>query len=99
MKRIEEKVVPENVDIVATIVELAEKNKSWIYISHSLMERLMQNYPHYEYRSSQEGEIFECSNYELLFYVDKGWIWNMVRVIPKPTVSIATDPDVIYLLS
>lgn len=101
MKRIEEKVIPENVDLVSTIVQLATENASWIYISFDLVVRLRKRYYHYSYRSNVDGEIYEIygegSNRKL--FVDRNDAWNKVSIIPKKDVYIASDPDVIYFLS
>lgn len=104
MKRIEETVVPENADIVETIVKLAEKNKSWIYLSNGLVERLVKLYPHTEYASVKEGKIFRIwgsdSDYNNKLFVDFSHVvWNKVSVIPKEFVYIADNPDIIYFLS
>lgn len=101
MKRIEEKVIPENVDVVQTIIQLATENKSWIYISYDLVVRIGKCYPHYPYRPNQDGEIYEIygDGHRRNLFVDRGDTWNRVSIIPKKDVYIAPDPDVIYFLS
>lgn len=101
MKRIEEKVIPENVDVVSTIIQLATENKSWIYISYDLVVRIGKCYPHHPYASSQDGEIYEIygDSIDEKLFVDRNDAWNRVSIIPKKDIYIAADPDVIYFLS
>lgn len=103
-KRLEEMVVPENADIVETIIQLAEESKAWIYLSNDLVARLEKLYPPKQQVALTSGivvfVVFEkYKNHYNKLIVDLDVVWNKVSVIPKKLVYIAQDPEVIYFLS
>lgn len=108
-RRTEDIVVPENADIVETIIQLAEEHKAWIYLSDGLIARLKKLYLYKPSESNLEGIIFSINgnfhnfgfsvNTLVIEFLEKSDMWNSVCEIPKKDVRIARNPEVIYFLS
>ena len=100
MKKTAEDIVPEDVDLKEKIIELAEANKCWIFLSNGLVERLKKKYPDNRPYAIGDGWIFYMSpEHETKLFVDEDRVWNKVSMIPKKGVYVSDDPEILYFLS
>ena len=104
MKKVIEKVVNQNQNIVEYITRLASESKTWIFVSEKLYYELQKEYRFQPFRKGDGTYIFDTNekNINIKNKKDNAWIYwkEVVSISEKGVYTYPNgDPEVIYFLS